>query len=70
MFSIFFFLLNVIRTCYFSFSFGGLKCVCLFCDVVMWYEERVDVSKETQNPTFSLCCEQGIVRLLFCRKTL
>ena len=35
----------------------------------MWYEERVDLSKETLNPTFSLCCQEGIVRLPYFRRT-
>lgn len=29
----------------------------------MWYEERSNKSKRTQNPTFSLCCQNGKVLL-------
>ena len=29
----------------------------------MWYEEKVDFSNEVFNPTFSMCCQEGIVSL-------
>ena len=40
-----------------------------FCGAVMWNEEKVDLSKEALNLTFSLCCQEGIVRLPSFRRT-
>ena len=35
----------------------------------MWYEERVDISKQYRHPTFSLCCREGRVHLHTPRST-
>ncbi|XVF60873.1 hypothetical protein PTKIN_Ptkin08bG0083200 [Pterospermum kingtungense] len=53
----------------FCFKLWSFKLHFIFCDAVMWYEERVDVSKGALNPTFSLCCQHGIVRKPSFRKT-
>ena len=42
---------------------GGPKFVCCFYGAYMWYEKRVDISKSTPKPTFSLCCKQDMIKL-------
>ncbi|KAF7821900.1 uncharacterized protein G2W53_027355 [Senna tora] len=36
---------------------------CQFCGAMFWYEERLNRSRATKNPKFSLCCMQGKVKL-------
>ncbi|GJR34974.1 hypothetical protein Tco_1210658 [Tanacetum coccineum] len=33
------------------------------CDATMWYAERTDTAKRAAHPTFSLCCQEGKLRL-------
>ncbi|GKA24180.1 helicase [Tanacetum coccineum] len=36
---------------------------CSKCDATMWYAERTDKAKRVAHPTFSLCCQEGKLRL-------
>ncbi|OMO50053.1 DNA helicase PIF1, ATP-dependent [Corchorus olitorius] len=51
------------RTVYEPAYFGGPDRKCSFCEAHMWYGERCDISKHTDNPVFNLCCRQGTIRL-------
>ncbi|EOY32431.1 Uncharacterized protein TCM_040348 [Theobroma cacao] len=44
-----------------AFCFGDPNYICPFRLAYIWYEERFDISRETRNLTFSLCCQEGIV---------
>ncbi|CAN7051370.1 unnamed protein product [Brassica rapa subsp. trilocularis] len=36
---------------------------CSHCGAIMWYGERLNKRRNAKNPTFSLCCMQGQVKL-------
>ncbi|GJS05279.1 DNA helicase PIF1, ATP-dependent [Tanacetum coccineum] len=36
---------------------------CVHCNATMWYEERVNKGNQSINPSFSLCCKEGKIRL-------
>ncbi|GKA12460.1 hypothetical protein Tco_0692006 [Tanacetum coccineum] len=36
---------------------------CAKCDATMWYAERTDKAQRAAHPTFSLCCQEGKLRL-------
>ncbi|GJX81965.1 hypothetical protein Tco_0331446 [Tanacetum coccineum] len=36
---------------------------CSKCDATMWYVERTNKAKRAAHPTFSLCCQEGKLRL-------
>ncbi|KAL6499266.1 hypothetical protein OROHE_026143 [Orobanche hederae] len=36
---------------------------CHSCNAIMWYEERNDKASRAVNPTFSICCQEGKLRL-------
>lgn len=36
---------------------------CQNCKAMMWYRERVHKSSKSKNPTFSMCCQEGKIRL-------
>nr|GEV19385.1 AT hook motif-containing protein, putative [Tanacetum cinerariifolium] len=44
-------------------SLGAPSYQCPNCDATMWYEERNNKANKDQNPTFSLCFQQGKVLL-------
>ncbi|GJS48413.1 hypothetical protein Tco_0598534 [Tanacetum coccineum] len=44
-------------------SLGGPTYLCQNCNATMWYEERNNKGNKDQDPTFSLCCQQGKVLL-------
>lgn len=37
--------------------------MCEFCHAAMWYDERVDLSKNTHIPKFNLCCKKDLISL-------
>lgn len=39
------------------------KYKCQFCNATMWFEEKTSHCKIGQNPVFSMCCQQGKIRL-------
>ncbi|GJZ06286.1 ATP-dependent DNA helicase PIF1-like protein [Tanacetum coccineum] len=44
-------------------SLGAPSYQCPNCNATMWYEKRNNKANKDQNPTFSLCCQQGKVLL-------
>ena len=46
-----------------AWNFGKPTFECLYCGSLLWYEERIKKSKRQSCPTFSICCEEGKVRL-------
>ncbi|OMO68755.1 DNA helicase PIF1, ATP-dependent [Corchorus capsularis] len=42
---------------------GGANWICPFCGANMWYGERINLHRETENPVFTLFCRQGTIRL-------
>ncbi|CAN7011775.1 unnamed protein product, partial [Brassica oleracea var. botrytis] len=42
---------------------GDPSYTCGYCNVIMWYGERLNKRKNSRNPTFTLCCGQGQVQL-------
>ncbi|KAL3651873.1 hypothetical protein CASFOL_004875 [Castilleja foliolosa] len=37
--------------------------VCPNCKALMWYAERVHIAAKPKEPTFSLCCQEGKIKL-------
>ena len=46
-----------------AWNFGKPTFECLYCGSLLWYEEQIKKSKRQSCPTFSICCEEGKVRL-------
>ena len=44
--------------------------MCQYCNAILWYEERNHKSKNTKNPKFSICCQEGRVFLLMLKSYL
>ena len=44
-------------------TLGAATYQCPHCRANMWYEERSNKAKRSANPTFSICCQDGKVRL-------
>lgn len=44
-------------------NFENVQYCCQYCGALLWYEERTIKSRETTNPKFSLCCQDGRVQL-------
>ncbi|CAA7032657.1 unnamed protein product [Microthlaspi erraticum] len=42
---------------------GDMNYKCQYCNAKFWYGERLNRKRRTKNPTFSLCCSQGQVKL-------
>ncbi|OMP04883.1 hypothetical protein COLO4_09222 [Corchorus olitorius] len=55
------------RGCFEQLNFGGPSCVCSFCGAHIWYGERVNINRDTDNLVFTLYCRQGSIRLLSTR---
>ncbi|GJU82851.1 ATP-dependent DNA helicase PIF1-like protein [Tanacetum coccineum] len=36
---------------------------CIHCNASLWYEERINKGNRAVNPSFSLCCQEGKLRL-------
>ncbi|XP_057453106.1 uncharacterized protein LOC130744967 [Lotus japonicus] len=47
---------------------GDASFLCRICHAQMWYEERIDKSKQSNNPEFYRCCMKGKVVLPFISK--
>ncbi|CAH9141764.1 unnamed protein product [Cuscuta epithymum] len=45
------------------FDIGDPIWKCEFCNALMWYSERVEKRRKSENPKFSLCCMQGKIRI-------
>ncbi|GJY14565.1 helicase [Tanacetum coccineum] len=44
-------------------NIGASSFQCVHCNATMWYEERVNKGNRSVNPSFSLCCHEGKIRL-------
>lgn len=44
-------------------DFGPPTCVCEYCGIIVWYEERTLKRKTVLTPQFSLCCSKGKIQL-------
>ncbi|GJY99326.1 ATP-dependent DNA helicase PIF1-like protein [Tanacetum coccineum] len=44
-------------------NIGSPSYKCAHCNATMWYEERVNKGSRSVNPSFSLCCKEGKIRL-------
>ncbi|KAL6495840.1 hypothetical protein OROGR_030403 [Orobanche gracilis] len=51
-------------------DFGDASFTCYHCNAIMWYEERSEKSKQSNNPDFSLCFMKGKVDIHFLQKPL
>ncbi|OMP11449.1 ATP-dependent DNA helicase PIF1 [Corchorus olitorius] len=51
------------RTCYEPLDLGGPTHVCPCYGAHMWYGERTNATKKTNNLRFNMCCQQGTIRL-------
>ncbi|KAF9591899.1 hypothetical protein IFM89_009507 [Coptis chinensis] len=46
-----------------SWNFGGPSSVYSHCGAILWHEERNTKYKRPKNPKFTICCQQGKVKL-------
>ncbi|GJU76825.1 hypothetical protein Tco_1273895 [Tanacetum coccineum] len=44
-------------------NIGAPSYQCVHCNASMWYEERINKGNRAVNPSFSLCCQEGKLRL-------
>lgn len=42
---------------------------CKYCGALMWYAERINKRRNQKDPTFTLCCGQGSVKLPFLKES-
>lgn len=42
---------------------GDPEYTCVHCGAIMWYNERLNRRKNSQSPSFTLCCGHGQVQL-------
>ncbi|GKV10839.1 hypothetical protein SLEP1_g22150 [Rubroshorea leprosula] len=49
-------------------NLGPPQYECKDCKAILWGAERVDKTKQTKNPSFSLCCQEGKIKLTPFRK--
>ncbi|GKF70964.1 hypothetical protein Tco_0207078 [Tanacetum coccineum] len=44
-------------------NIGAPSYQCVHCNASIWYEERINKGNRAVNPSFSLCCQEGKLRL-------
>lgn len=44
-------------------NIGHPSCVCQNCNAMMWYSEKVHKNSKSGTPSFSLCCQEGKIKL-------
>ncbi|KAG7594947.1 P-loop containing nucleoside triphosphate hydrolase [Arabidopsis thaliana x Arabidopsis arenosa] len=42
---------------------------CKYCGALMWFDERINKRNSSKDPTFTLCCGQGSVKLPFLKES-
>lgn len=48
---------------------GDATYKCKYCGALMWYAERINKTLKQKEPTFTLCCGQGSVKLPFLKES-